>query len=167
MYKRKLWLFMSLVMVLVFMLAACQPSNPATSAPTQTEAMAAEPTATEAMAEPTATEAMAAEPMNIDCMGAQAGDEVSLLYQWSGVEEQNLNTILQPLVDACGIVLQPESTRDQALLDTRVQAGTPPDIAFWNVVQLEQYQDELVAMPDLGVQARARSRSTTTISSCP
>ena len=172
MYKRKLWLFMSLVMVLVFMLAACQPSNPATSAPTQTEAMAAEPTtteamaeptateamaaeptATEAMAEPTATEAMAAEPMNIDCMGAQAGDEVSLLYQWSGVEEQNLNTILQPLVDACGIVLQPESTRDQALLDTRVQAGTPPDIAFWNVVQLEQYQDELVAMPDLGVHA--------------
>jgi alpha-glucoside transport system substrate-binding protein len=76
-----------------------------------------------------------------------------MLYQWSGVEEQNLNTILQPFVDACGVELQPESTRDQALLDTRVQAGTPPDIAFWNVVQLEQYQDELVSMPDLGVHA--------------
>ena len=89
----------------------------------------------------------------IDCMGAQAGDTISMLYQWSGQEEERLNQILQPLVDACGIVLQPESTRDQALLDTRVQAGTPPDIAFWNVTQLAQYQDQLVAMTDLGVNA--------------
>jgi alpha-glucoside transport system substrate-binding protein len=83
-------------------------------------------------------------------MGAQSGDEVSMLYQWSGVEEENLNAILQPLVDACGIVLKPESTRDQALLDTRVQAGTPPDVAFWNVSQLVQYQDQLKAMDELG-----------------
>jgi alpha-glucoside transport system substrate-binding protein len=83
-------------------------------------------------------------------MGAQAGDEVSLLYQWSGVEENSLNQVLQPVVDACGIVLKPESTRDQALLDTRVQAGTPPDIAFWNVSQLVQYQDQLKTMDELG-----------------
>jgi alpha-glucoside transport system substrate-binding protein len=83
-------------------------------------------------------------------MGAQPGDEVSLLYQWSGVEEENLNKVLQPLVDACGIVLKPESTRDQALLDTRVQAGTPPDIAFWNVSQLVQYKDKLKTMDELG-----------------
>jgi len=88
---------------------------------------------------------------DVDCMGAQMGDEISMLYQWSGQEEERLNQILQPLVDACGIVLKPESTRDQALLDTRVQAGTPPDIAFWNVTQLEQYQDKLKAMTDLGV----------------
>ena len=87
----------------------------------------------------------------IDCMGASAGDEISMLYQWSGTEEENLNAILAPLIDACGIVLAPESTRDQALLDTRVQAGTPPDITFWNVTQLEQYQDKLVPMTDLGV----------------
>jgi alpha-glucoside transport system substrate-binding protein len=87
----------------------------------------------------------------IDCMGAKAGDEISMLYQWSGTEEENLNKILAPLVDACGLVINPESTRDQALLDTRVQAGTPPDIAFWNVTQLVQYQDKLVAMTDLGV----------------
>ena len=86
----------------------------------------------------------------IDCMGAKSGDEVSMLYQWSGVEETNLNTILQPVVDACGIVLKPESTRDQGLLDTRVQAGTPPDIAFWNVAQLVQYQDKLKTMDSLG-----------------
>ncbi|MBI4769066.1 MAG: hypothetical protein HY784_01285, partial [Chloroflexi bacterium] len=44
-----------------------------------------------------------------------------------------------------------ESTRDQALLDTKVQAGTPPDIAFWNVSQLVQYQDKLAPMDQLGV----------------
>jgi ABC-type sugar transport system, periplasmic component len=88
-------------------------------------------------------------------MGAAAGDEISLLYQWSGAEEERLNEILQPLVDTCGFVLKPESTRDQALLDTRVQAGTPPDIAFWNVTQLQQYKDSLVAMDELGASQDA------------
>lgn len=96
---------------------------------------------------PAATEAPVANEM---CMGAASGDEISMLYQWSGVEEENLNKVLQPFVDACGIVLKPESTRDQALLDTRVQAGTPPDIAFWNVSQLVQYQDQLKTMDELG-----------------
>jgi alpha-glucoside transport system substrate-binding protein len=59
--------------------------------------------------------------------------------------------ILQPLVEACGITLATEATRDQALLDTRVQAGTPPDITFWNVVQLQQYADLLVPVSDMGV----------------
>jgi len=94
-----------------------------------------------------------AEATGIDCMGAKSGDEITMLYQWSGVEEENIMKILKPLVDACGISIVPESTRDQALLDTRVQAGTPPDIAFWNVTQLTQYEDQLVAMTDLGVHA--------------
>ena len=117
---------------------------PATEAPTQA---ATEAPATEAPTQ-AATEAPAAGA--IDCMGAQKGDEVSMLYQWSGVEETNLNNVLKPLIDACGIVLKPESTRDQALLDTRVQAGTPPDVAFFNVAQLVQYQDKLKTMDDLG-----------------
>lgn len=99
---------------------------------------------------PAATPAPAATGGAIDCMGAQSGDTITMLYQWSGVEEASLNQVLQPLVDACGIVIQPESTRDQALLDTRVQAGTPPDIAFWQVTQLVQYQDQLIAMDELG-----------------
>jgi len=86
-------------------------------------------------------------------MGAAEGDEISMMYQWSGTEEENLNAILAPLVEACGIVLAPESTRDQALLDTRVQAGTPPDIVFWNVTQLALYKDQLVPMTDLGVHS--------------
>ncbi|MGD2178734.1 MAG: ABC transporter substrate-binding protein, partial [Anaerolineae bacterium] len=86
----------------------------------------------------------------IDCMGAAEGDEVTLLYQWSGVEEEKLNEILRPLVDACGIELVPESTRDHALLDTRVEAGTPPDIAFWTASAMDRYQEELVAIGEAG-----------------
>lgn len=175
MYKRKFYVLVSLLAILVMVLAACggqaeeteapaptepaaQPTAVMTEAPTETEVMEATPTeAMEATEEPMQTEepAMTEEPVagEIDCMGAQSGDTISMLYQWSGTEEENLNAILQPLVDACGIVVEPESTRDQALLDTRVQAGTPPDIAFWNVTQLEQYSDQLVPMTDLGVHA--------------
>ncbi|NLB71647.1 MAG: carbohydrate ABC transporter substrate-binding protein, partial [Chloroflexi bacterium] len=64
-----------------------------------------------------------------------------------------LTAILQPWMEACGVTVVPESTRDQALLDTRVQAGTPPDIAFWNVPQLTQYADQLVDMNTLGANA--------------
>ncbi len=78
-----------------------------------------------------------------------------MLYQWSGQEEASLNTILKPLVDACGITLKPESTRDQGLLDTRVKAGTPPDVAFWNVTQLVQYKDMLKPMDSLGASKDA------------
>ena len=105
-------------------------------------------------AEEIADTPMAEEP-SIDCMGASEGDEISMLYQWSGQEEERLNQILQPLVEACGIVLKPESTRDQALLDTRVQASTPPDIAFWNITQLTQYQDQLKTMDTLGASEDA------------
>ena len=134
--------------------AATQPP-PATEAPA-TEAPATEMPATEMPAtEMPATEAPAAGA--IDCMGAQKGDEISMLYQWSGVEEAALNQVLQPLVDACGLVIKPESTRDQALLDTRVQAGTPPDVAFWQVAQLVQYQDKLKTMDSLGADAASYS----------
>src|SRR6266498_3958543 len=143
------------VLVLATMiLAACAPATtpppaatqaPATEAPT---AAATEAPATEA---PTAAATEAPAAGAIDCMGANSGDEVSLLYQWSGTEEEKLNEILAPLVDACGIVLKPESSRDQALLDTRVQAGTPPDVTFYNIAQLVQYQDKLIDMTQLGV----------------
>jgi alpha-glucoside transport system substrate-binding protein len=136
MFKRRTLLLIGLLLALSMILAACATPTPT---PTVEEA--------EEVEEPEEVE----EEVEIDCMGAAEGDEVTMLYQWSGVEEEKLNQILAPLVDACGIVLKPESTRDQALLDTRVQAGTPPDIAFWNVTQLEQYQDQLVTLDNLGV----------------
>ncbi len=128
------------------LLTACGPQATATPAATAapTEAMPA-------TVAPAATEAATQVPAStIDCAGAKSGDEISMLYQWSGEEEAKLNQILKPLVDACGIVLKPESTRDQGLLDTRVKAGTPPDVAFWNVTQLVQYKDMLKTMDSLG-----------------
>ena len=138
--------FLVPLMIAAFLLAACGPT------PTS---VATKPPATEPPTVPTEppTEPPMTQPEM--CMGAEPGDEISLLYQWSGQEEERLNQILQPLVEACGFVLKPESTRDQALLDTRVQAGTPPDIAFWNVTQLQQYQDKLVAMDELGASQDA------------
>jgi alpha-glucoside transport system substrate-binding protein len=139
---------LTLVALFAILLTACGGGQatqaPATEAPT--EAMTEAPTEA-ATAAPTTGE--------IDCAGAQSGDEISLIYQWSGQEEERFNQIVQPLVDACGIVFKPESTRDQALLDTRVQAGTPPDIAFWNVTQLNQYQAQLFAMDELGASQDA------------
>jgi len=144
----KLYKILIGVLLASLVLAACGPSA------TPTEVMT-EPPATEAPTEPAATAAPTEEVAESPemCMGAQPGDEISMLYQWSGVEEEALNSVLQPLIDACGIVLKPESTRDQALLDTRVQAGTPPDVAFWQVSQLVQYQDQLVPMDTLGADA--------------
>ncbi len=89
----------------------------------------------------------------IDCKGASSGDTVSVLYQWSGQEETHFNNIVAPLADACGIVFEPESTRDQALLDTKVQAGTPPDVAFWTKAAVIRYQDQLQEMDQLGADA--------------
>jgi alpha-glucoside transport system substrate-binding protein len=133
----KLTKFLAVVAVFTVLITACGPAE--TGTPVMTEAPATEMPVTEA---PVSGE--------IDCKGAQQGDEISMLYQWAGTEEAALNQVMQPLLDACGIVLRPESTRDQALLDTRVQAGTPPDVAFWQVAQLVQYQDQLVPMDELG-----------------
>jgi len=120
---------------------------------TEDPAMTEEPAMTEdpAMTEEPGGTPAAGATGEINCMGAQSGDEVTMYYQWSGTEEEQLMQVLQPLVDACGITLAPESSRDQALLDTRIQAGTPPDIAFFNVTQLNQYKDRLVPVTELGV----------------
>src|SRR5689334_17561964 len=152
MKARKLLFNLLSLLVFAALLAACgggaTEAPPAATEVPATEMPATEMPATEAPTEAPATEAPVAG--EIDCMGAQQGDEISMLYQWAGAEEEALNQVLQPLLDACGIVLRPESTRDQALLDTRVQAGTPPDVAFWQVSQLVQYQDDLIPMDELG-----------------
>ncbi|HEY5730334.1 MAG TPA: hypothetical protein VIS72_09810 [Anaerolineales bacterium] len=64
------------------------------------------------------------------CMGAEPGATVTIMYQWSGAEEESLNNIFKPLLDECGIQIVAESTRDDAVLDTKAKS-TPPDILFW------------------------------------
>ncbi len=123
----KLSKLLTVIALMAITLAAC--GTAATPTPVMTE-----PPATEAPTMPAATEAATATEApvmsTIDCMGAASGDEISMIYQWSGVEEESFNQILQPLVDACGIVLKPESTRDQALLDTRVTGRHPAGYRF-------------------------------------
>ncbi len=158
--NKRIWSFTALLAIVALLATACGgPAATATTAPTQAPAATDLPAPTDVPATdaPAATEAPATTEApaagDIDCKGAAAGDTISMLYQWSGTEQDSLNQILQPLVDACGLVIEPESTRDQALLDTRVQGGNPPDIAFWNVTQLTQYQDDLVALDELGADA--------------
>jgi alpha-glucoside transport system substrate-binding protein len=164
MKKKSSWVIVSILITLTLLVSACAPAATETPAATEPPAMTEEPTEpvmTEEPTEPVMTEeptepVMTEEPTEppavseIDCMGAQSGDEVTMFYQWSGTEEEQFMAILQPLVDECGIVLAPEASRDQALLDTRIQAGNPPDIAFFNVVQLQQYSDRLVPVTELG-----------------
>ena len=146
----KTWKITAAMLLIVLLVAACgTPAATETAEPTTAVVPTTPP-------EPTAapTTAPTAESPEM-CMGAVAGDEITLLYQWAGQEEERFNQIVKPLADTCGIVFKPESTRDQALLDTRVQAGTPPDIAFWNVTQLTQYKDLLKPMDSLGASKDA------------
>jgi len=137
---------LALVMLASLFLTACGSQATPTTAPPP-------PAATEAPATMAPTEAPAATQgttSGINCGDAKSGDTISILYQWSGTEEAQWNQAVKPFVDACGITLKPETTRDQGLLDTRVKAGTPPDVAFWNVTQLVQYKDLLKPMDTLG-----------------
>ena len=86
----------------------------------------------------------------IDCMGAAADDQVAVIYQWSGAEEEKFNAVVKPLVDACGIEIVAQSTRDAAVVDTKFQS-TPPDVLFWpTTAPLTLYTDQLKDLSDLG-----------------
>ena len=90
MKRNKYWSAGALLAVIAMLAAACAPAATATAVPTAMPADTAMPAG------------------GIDCMGAASGDTVSMLYQWSGAEEERLNSILKPLVDACGITVKPE-----------------------------------------------------------
>ena len=134
------------------LLTACGPQAtatpaatvaPATQAPAMTEAPTQAPAATAAPA----TQAPAAA---IDCMGAPSGDSLTVVYQWSGSEEASFNTIIKPFVDACGVKVNGQSTRDASVLDTMVKS-TPPDVLFWpDLSPLKLYSDKLLALDTVG-----------------
>jgi alpha-glucoside transport system substrate-binding protein len=143
----------AIVTLVALLVSACAPTATPEVQPTTATQPTAETQPT-AATQPTAEAEPTGMPVGeIDCGDAQQGDTITMLYQWSGNEEELLNQILDPFVDACGVQIQAESTRDQSLLDTRVQAGTPPDVTFWNRAQLVQYQDDLKTMDELGADA--------------
>jgi alpha-glucoside transport system substrate-binding protein len=129
-------ILLSLVVVSM-LLTACAPTPATTVAPTRA------PTTVP-------TKAPGAE---IDCMGAASGDEVSVIYQWSGAEEEKFNAIVKPLVDQCGVQIVAQSTRDAAVLDTKVKSS-PPDVVFWpTTAPLSLYTDQLLDLSNLGADA--------------
>lgn len=67
--------------------------------------------------------------------------------------KEKINAILAPFVEACGVEIVAESTRDLAVLDTRVQS-TPPDVLFWpTTAPLTLYTDKLQDLSDMGADA--------------
>lgn len=145
----KLVKVLGLLLLVSMVLAACAPA--ATQAPVPTEPPA--PTAVPATeVPPTEVPATAAPEVPAFCMDAKSGDQVSVMYQWSGAEEEKFNTIIKPFVDGCGVKVVAESTRDAAVLDTRVKS-TPPDVLFWpTTAPLTLYTDKLVALDTVGAE---------------
>jgi len=159
MFSRRVLVLITLMMVFALALVACggDEEGPTEVPETVVEQPTAEPDKEEPTEVPeTVVEQPTAEPeeemaTDIDCHGANPGDEVTVLYQWSGLEEESFSNIVAPLVEACGIAFAPESSRDQALVDTRVQAGTPWDVLIWPTTgPASQYNEQLVAMGDIG-----------------
>jgi alpha-glucoside transport system substrate-binding protein len=127
MKSKNTWYWLGIVVVLVMVLSAC---------------------ASQATEEP-----VIEAPVEAYCDGVTAGDQITVMYQWSGAEEEKINAVLKPFVDACGVEIVAETTRDDAVLDTRVKS-TPPDILFWpNVSPLSLYTDKLMPLDSLGAVA--------------
>ncbi|MCL4257476.1 MAG: hypothetical protein KJZ53_02980, partial [Anaerolineales bacterium] len=137
----KFFKFLVAATVLALVLAACGGGAPApTAAP-------AEPTTAPATDAPS-------EPVDDMCFGASPGDEVTVLYQWASAEEESFHAAIAPIVEACGITIVPESSRDQALLETRIESGDAWDLVFWPTVgPIGSYGDQLVALDSLGADA--------------
>jgi alpha-glucoside transport system substrate-binding protein len=145
------------ILAACLMLSACAPAPTPTAAPTTAPASSAAASmaassAAASMAASSAAASMASSAAagQIDCMGAKSGDTLTLVYQWSGAEEESFNNVIKPFVDACGVKITPQSTRDDAVLDTLVKSS-PPDVLFWpNLSPLKLYTDKLVALDTVG-----------------
>ena len=62
--------------------------------------------------------------------GEFAGETVSVLAVWGGAELESFEAMVAPWEEETGAVVEVESTRDiDAVLQQRVEGGTPPDLA--------------------------------------
>lgn len=164
--KSKIWHMILVFVVTVLVLSACTP--PATATPTAAPKPTDAPKATEApkpvevpteAPKPTEVPTEAPKPTevpapasDIDCTGVNPGDKITVMYQWSGGEEEKINAIFKPFVDACGVQIVAESSRDAAVLDTKAKS-TPPDLLFWpTTAPLNLYAGQLKDLSTLGAK---------------
>lgn len=149
----KLAKLLSLLLVATVLLVACAPAAtavPPTAVPPAEPPAAVPPTAVPPTAVPPTAIPEPVAPAY--CKDAKSGDQVTVIYQWSGAEEEKFNAILKPFIDACGVKVVAESSRDAAVLDTRVKS-TPPDVLFWpSTAPLSLYSDKLVALDTNGAE---------------
>ncbi|NLD73485.1 MAG: extracellular solute-binding protein [Chloroflexi bacterium] len=62
--------------------------------------------------------------------GEEIGGSVSFVATWTGVEQEALDAMLAPFIEATGISIDYTGTRDlDAILTTRVAGNNPPDLA--------------------------------------
>jgi alpha-glucoside transport system substrate-binding protein len=62
--------------------------------------------------------------------GEKLGGTISILAIWTGAEEETFKKVIQPWVDANGVDVQYEGTRDlSTVLTTKVEGNDPPDVA--------------------------------------
>jgi alpha-glucoside transport system substrate-binding protein len=160
--KTKLLTLLSFGVILSMSIVGCTtattaaPTTAPTAVPAPTE-VPVQPTEapvqpTEAPVQPTEAPAPTAAPtaVPIDCTGVTSGDSLTVMYQWSGSEQVKFNTIIAPFINACGVSISSETTRDAAVLDTRVKS-TPPDVLFWpstSIIKL--YGDKMQDMAAMG-----------------
>jgi alpha-glucoside transport system substrate-binding protein len=143
--RKVLFTILTLLVGMSMLLAACKKAEETPAATTEAPPAAA----TQPPAETEPPEEMA----GIDCMGTSPGDQLTVMYQWSGAEEEKINAIFAPFIDACGIEIVAESTRDEAVLDTRVKSQ-PPDLLFWpTTAPLSLYTDLLQDLEALGASS--------------
>lgn len=141
--KRESVRLIGVLVAVALLVGACgTPATPSPAPVTEAPATVAPATVAPATVAPATVPAASA----IDCKGAAAGDSLTVVYQWSGAEEESFNTVIKPLLDACGFKLNAQSTRDDAVLDTKVKS-TPPDVLFWpNLSPLKLYADKLLPL---------------------
>lgn len=62
--------------------------------------------------------------------GEKLGGTISILAIWTGAEEETFKKVIQPWVDANGVTVEYEGTRDlSTVLTTKVEGNDPPDVA--------------------------------------
>jgi alpha-glucoside transport system substrate-binding protein len=99
---------------------------------------------------PAAPAAPPATPGPIDCSGVKSGDQLSIISEWSGGEGEQLDAILKPFADACGVKFATQATRDAAVLDAKAKSA-PPDVIFWpSTSPMLLYTGQLKDLKSLG-----------------